>query len=150
MTQTVPEPSAVSRSVQRQSLDQIVRLSIECAAQEQQIELQHTESLDQENRTFQKIVIAQQQHYKKRRAELSARTAKQKDLIKDRYDTHRAALESQYQESQYSAARQREEFDSTLKKKLEESTWNAEAALVAVEMQADVEEKKAKQVADQR
>ncbi|MCL2649313.1 MAG: hypothetical protein FWD61_20330, partial [Phycisphaerales bacterium] len=150
MTQTLstsPSPDAppVSRSVQRQSLDQIVRLSIECAAEEQKIEQQHTEALDQETREYQKTANAQQHRYTQRRAELSASTARQQDLIQKRYDTRLATLESQLKESQHSMARHREESDAALKKKRDESAWQAEAALVSIEMQSDVEEKKTKQ-----
>ncbi len=135
-----PETAAASRDLQRQSLEQIVTLSIESTAREQQIEEQHTAALGRENADFQKKVTSTKQRHQRRMAELTSGAMQRQESIQARYDGDRQSLEAGLQKSQTLLTRKKEESDSAVKKQVEQSAWQAESALVATEMKVDADE----------
>ena len=89
-----PEPAADSaaatRDAQRQGLDQIVKLSIDCTAAEQRIEQEHTGSLAAENTDYQKKVVAAKQRLSAKSRRTSPPAPTQRDeALKSRYDNQR-------------------------------------------------------------
>lgn len=142
---TPADVPAASRDLQRQSLDQIVRLSIECAAEEQRIEQQHTETLERENAEYQKAIWTAQQRLQRRTTELASSATQRQEAIQSRYDAQRQAAEAATQTTQRLMAQEKEASDATLKKQLEQARWLAESVLEAIETQADVEDRQARQ-----
>jgi DNA segregation ATPase FtsK/SpoIIIE, S-DNA-T family len=143
-TDTVLETTA-ARDVQRESLERIVKLSIECTAQEQRVEQQHTETLEKENAEFHKTITVVEGRRQRRQMELRNVAQKRKEEIQNRYQTRRAQLEEAYQTVQRQLARTREETESTLKTQFEQAKWQAESTLVQLEMKVDADEQHAKQ-----
>ena len=142
-----PAPPSISQSVvstvrdiQRESLEQIVRLSIECAAEEQRIEEQHTSALTRENAGYQEQVVSAKQRHKRQLAELAGNATQRQETIHSRYDEQRQALEAANEKTQFQLTRQKEETESALKKQVEQACWQAESALVATEMKVDADE----------
>jgi hypothetical protein len=145
MTQILPNTApetAPPRDLQRESLEQIVKLSIECSQQEKQIEEQHTEAVERENAEFESNIRSLKQRHHKRVAELTSSSKKRQDQIQSDHDSKRAEVEAAHQNAQRQVTRDKEEADSALKKKVEKFTWQSESGLVTIEMQADVEDKK--------
>ena len=148
MTQTAPptraSAAAASRDVQRENLEQIVQLSIECTAEEQRIEQEHTDALTRENAEYQKKTAATAQKHQRRHSELAATTKQRHDAIQNRYESRRQAAMATNQKAQFQVTRTREEAESALKKQVEQGTWQAESQLVAFEMRLDTSEQKSK------
>ena len=156
MTQTVqaappppPRPAAdapaASQDVQRQSLELIVRLSIECTAEEQPHRAAARRGARAgERRLPENHARSVQQRHQRRLAEVTAGAKQRQESTQKRYDARRQAIEAENLSTQKRILHEKEEADSALKKTFEQASWQAEAAQVAVEMQADVDEKKAK------
>jgi hypothetical protein len=147
MTQSVNATAPVSaapgpRNLQRESLEQVVRLSIQCTAEERRIEQEHADALDDENAQYRKKSTAAQQRHQKRVADLAADTAQRLESIQQRYDTQRQAVEAANQSAQRTIMRRKDEAEAEAKKQVEEPSWQAESVLVAIEMRVDTDEQK--------
>jgi hypothetical protein len=138
-----PAESAV-RDMQRRSLEQVVRLSIECAAEEQRIEQEHNDSLARENTAHKTKSKSSHQRYQRRMADLATGAQQRTDAIQSKYDTQKSGLEHSNQANLRQIARGKEEAESNLKKQVEQACWAAEKTLVALQMAVDADEIKDK------
>ena len=141
---TPQDTAAASRDLQRRSLDEIVTLSVECAAQERLIDQRHDEALALENARFKKAALADRQRHERRVEELADNAAQRQANILSKHEAQRQAVESASEAAQQRLATKREEDQATLKKQVEQALWLAESVLEAVEAQADVDDRKAK------
>ncbi|HVS71530.1 MAG TPA: FtsK/SpoIIIE domain-containing protein [Phycisphaerae bacterium] len=138
------------RDVQRHSLDQVVRLSIECAAEEQRVETQHREALEQETAAHRKRVKENEERHHRRLAELTSGAEAREQAILERYATQQEEIENESQATQQRIARERETLEVGLKRKLKQATWQAESGLVSVQMQLDTEERQTEKELEER
>jgi len=144
-TAAPPDSPSAGRDLQRQTLEQIVRLSIECCAQEQRVEQQHTAARDQENTAYQKTVAAAAQRQAQRVAELSASTAQRQAAIQGRYDTQQQAAAAEHRTTLQRIAGEKEAGEGGAKRELEQARWLAESVLEGIETQTDMDERQNRQ-----
>jgi hypothetical protein len=126
-------------------LGQLVKLSIECAAEERRIEPEHADGLAREHAELERRERKARERREERRRELEGRDAREREEIQGRYARDKGAVEAEKEGVLRQLSRERESAESALKKTLEKASWEAESALVTIQMQADAEERKAKQ-----
>lgn len=148
MTQIASAPATkepVSRNPQRESLEQIVRLSIECAAEERRIEEQHAQAVSQETGGYRQRGEAAQQAYQQQRGELRDAFSRRQDEIQGTFARQREALDAEHAATEQQLARKKAEGDNAIKKQAEQQAWQSESSLVTLGTKLDTEEVKAKQ-----
>ena len=128
------------RDSQRETLEQIVKLSIQCSATEQRIDQEHDAAISGARQELQKQLHTADDRAERRTAELTDSTTEQEQSIQARYESRKQEIESENESSESQIVRQRRESESSLKKEYEAATWQADSSLVQFQMKIDTEE----------
>src|SRR6202012_3668985 len=151
MTQFAPAPEATSpasanpagvepRDSQRETLEQIVKLSIQCSATEQRIDLEHDTVIARAKPDLQKQLRIADDGPQHRTPELTDSPSEQEQAIQSRYESRKQEIETENESSESQIVRQRREAEGALKKDYEGATWQADSSLVQFQMKIDTEE----------
>ncbi|MGN6370816.1 MAG: FtsK/SpoIIIE domain-containing protein [Phycisphaerae bacterium] len=156
MTQFAPSPEAPSRNpatapqdTQRETLEQIVNLSIQCSTTEQRIDQEHDAALARATQELQKQLRAADDRAQHRTAELTASTTHREESIQLRYESRKHEIDSENESQESQIVRQRRDAESALKKEYEAATWQAESTLVQFQMKIDAEEQNWSKIEEQ-
>ncbi len=146
---STPLPAADTKETgggnrQRQNLEQLARLASECAAQEKQIEQEHDQGLAQEKRQHEQKVLEVKERSRRQIKDVTSAFAKQETAIQTRAETQRQTLEESHKSTLLQLTRSKEQTDSATKKQVEQSAWQAESALVTINIKIDADEQKFK------
>src|SRR4051812_5832532 len=103
MTQFATPPEAISpsnaapdgaqpRDSQRETLEQIVSLSIQCSTTEQRIDQEHDAAVSSVNQDLQKQLRAANDRAQRRTAELAAATTEREESLQLRYESRKQEI----------------------------------------------------------
>lgn len=134
-----------ARDLQRQTLQQLVTLSNECAAEEQAADGEHASRLEQENTQHRQLVWRNQQRQERRTEELAAKAEQRRAAIEGKYQHESTTLNNAANQLRAQIDQRKESSEGDIKKQLEQARWLAESVLEAIETRADAEDRQARQ-----
>jgi ABC-type multidrug transport system fused ATPase/permease subunit len=143
-----PDPAIekpTAPDAQRLSLEQLVKLSADCAAEEQAMEQDHAMRLEQENARHQQQLWVDQQRSERRGKELQGRLEARRDSTRNKYEQELATITATARQLRKQIDDRKEAGESELRKQMEQAKWLAESVLEAIETRADAEDRQARQ-----
>jgi hypothetical protein len=135
---------ALGRNPQRDTLEQIVKLSIESSAEERRIEQEHTDALARENSGHRKTSEGANAAYEQRVEAQQADAQQREEAIEGAYASGRQSLDEEHERIERQIGRKKAETENAIKKQTEQAAWQAESQLVSQGMRLDTEEQKEK------